>query len=71
MTCLEDYTFDYWIYLKKYIPNCIPEGFYYDNTTGQLVECNTITYKYFDVSDEKRICFSYVYECPPEYPYLN
>ena len=50
LNCLENYTFDYWYYLKKYIPNCIPEGYYYDNTTDELVKCETITYKYFDVS---------------------
>ena len=37
MTCLEDYSFDYWYYLKKYIPNCIPEGYFYNNVT-RLVE---------------------------------
>ena len=30
LTCLEEYTYDYWAYLGRYIANCVPVNNYYD-----------------------------------------
>ena len=41
LTCSEEYSFDYWFYLKKYIANCVPDGYFYDNETSTLVQCDS------------------------------
>ena len=71
LTCLDNYTFDYWYYLKNGESYCIPEGYYYDKEDNIIQECNSTSYKYFNTSNNKIICFKSNYECPLDYPYLN
>ena len=71
LSCLDNYTFDYWSYLKNSESYCIPEGYYYDKEDNIIKECYTTSYKYFNTSNNKIICFKSDYECPPDYPYLN
>ena len=71
-TCLPQYMYDYWYYQNVYISNCVPEGYYNDRETGKLVKCDDNNSKfYLNLTDNKRICFKYMYNCPNEYPYLN
>ena len=71
LSCSENYTFDYWSYLKNGEFYCIPEGYYYVKEDKIIKECNTTSYKYFNASNDKIICFKSDYQCPPDYPYLN
>ena len=71
LSCSDNYTFDYWSYLKNDESYCIPEGYYYDKENNIIKECNSTSYKYFNISNNKIICFKSDYECPPDYPYLN
>ena len=70
LTCLSDYTYDYWHYLKKYIPNCIPINKFYDNETKSVINCEENFY-YFYPEQDKRICFKNGLDCPDDFPYLN
>ena len=69
LTCLTPYQYDYWYYLQKYIANCVPEGKYYDLNISKLVDCDSGKYKYFYPETNKKICFKYEYECPPQFRY--
>ena len=66
--CLEDYTYDYWAYLGKYIGNCVEENKYYDfGGTNKIINCDS-SFKYFiDNKNNKRICFKPDQECPYDY----
>ena len=72
-TCLENYTYDYWAYLGKYIPNCVPENMYFDlNDTNTMINCdNTFDYLYDYNNNEKKICFKSDKECPKRYSNYN
>ena len=73
VTCLPEYTFDYWNYFNNtYSSNCVP--FDYMNLIEQniVVKCNTQDYKfYFNKTKNATICFLKNYECPWEYHYFN
>ena len=73
LSCLEPYTYNYFNYFNIFQSNCVPEGYYNDIETGQLIECNSIKYKYYfnKTDNNKRICFKYDYECPISYNYLD
>ena len=71
LTCLEEYTYDYWAYLGRYIANCVPVNNYYDFDNHQLINCGS-DYKYLlDNTNNKKICFMPEKECPIEYSYYN
>ena len=70
LTCLPDYTYDYWYYLNKYIPNCIAENKFYDNETKTVINCDENFY-YFYPEQDKKICFKNSLDCPNDFPYLN
>ena len=69
-TCLENYKYDYWAYLGKYIGNCVPENMYFDlnsDGTGTLIYCGS-DFKYLiDAKTNKKICFKSDKACPIEY----
>ena len=69
-TCLQLYTYDYWHYIPKTIPNCIPENKFYDDESKQVIECDN-TFNYFYPEANKKICFKSGLDCPNDYPYLN
>ena len=73
LSCLESYTYDYFIYFNIFHSNCVPEGYYYDKELNQLIQCETVQYKYYyNLTDNnKRICFKYEYECPTSYNILD
>ena len=81
VTCLPQYTFDYYSYNNKLgnypdinKKNCVPEGYFNKlNPNPQLVKCDPSNSKfYYNITDNnKKICFEYLLECPDEYPYLN
>ena len=70
LTCLQPYTYDYWHYLPKYIPNCIPENKFYDDVSKQVINCDS-TFNYFYPEADKKICFKSGLDCPNDFPYLN
>ena len=74
-TCLEQYSYDYWAYLGKYIANCVPENMYYDldpeTGTGTLINCGTDFNYLIDVNTGKKICFKPDKSCPDEYSKYN
>ena len=71
LTCLEDYTYDYWAYLGKYIANCVPENKYYDFDNHLMVNCES-SFKFLnDNQNHKRICFKDNEECPLQYSNYN
>ena len=71
LSCLEDYSYDYWTYLGKYYGNCIAINQYYDKTNNQIINCDS-TFKYLkDHETNKRICFKESDVCPDEYSYYN
>ena len=72
-TCLENYTYDYWAYLGKYIPNCVPENMYFDfEATNTMINCdNTFKHLYDHDHNEKSICFKSDKVCPDEYSNYN
>ena len=39
ITCLDDYKYDYFNYFGIYPSNCVPEGHFYDQETGNIVKC--------------------------------
>ena len=41
LSCLEPYTYDYFTYFNIFKSNCVPEGYYNDEESGFLVECNS------------------------------
>jgi hypothetical protein len=47
LSCLEPYTYDYFSYFNIFESNCVPEGYYNDRENNQLVECNSVIYKYY------------------------
>ena len=69
------YQYDYWFYNDKGENNqlhCVPEGYYYDKEEDNIFLCNSTAYKYyFNVTDNRIICFKEAYECPETYPFLN
>ena len=73
LSCLEPYTYNYFNYFNIFQSNCVPEGYYIDLEAGQLIECNSIEYKYYfnKTDNNKRICFKNDYECPISYSYFN
>ena len=69
-TCLEDYKYDYWAYMGKYIANCVPQNMYFDlnsDGTGTLINCGNDFNYLIDAKTNKRICFKSDEECPKEY----
>ena len=67
LSCLEPYTYDYFRYFNKFKSNCVPEGYYNDEESGNLVECESVSkYKFYfnETDNNKRICFKYEYKCP-------
>ena len=73
LSCLEPYTYDYFSYFNIFENNCVPEGYYNDRENNQLVECDSVEYKYYynKTDNNKMICFKYDYECPTSYNYFN
>ena len=71
LSCLEDYSYDYWTYLGKYYGNCVAINQYYDRNNNQIINCDN-TFKYLkDHETNKRICFKESDVCPDEYSYYN
>ena len=69
-TCLEDYKYDYWAYMGKYIANCVPQNMYFDlnsDGTGTLINCGNDFNYLIDAKTNKRICFKSDEECPKKY----
>ena len=73
VTCLPDYTFDYWNYFNNtYSSNCVPYNYMNIIEQNIVVECNTQDYKfYYNKTKNATICFRKNYECPREYHYFN
>ena len=73
LSCLEQYTYNYFSYFNIFKSICVPEGYYYDKEVEQLIKCDTVQYKYYyNITDNnKRICFKYDYECPTSYNFLD
>ena len=77
LTCLPQYTYDYYSYnnyLNIYPGNCVPEGYY--NELGEnpkLVKCDSSNSKFYynKTDDNKRICFDKLKDCPEVYSFLN
>ena len=55
--CSENYIYDYFYYLEKIIFLCIPEGYLYNYETRLIKKCESTQYKFFYLSNRKRICF--------------
>ena len=70
LTCLEDYTYNYWHYVDKYTQNCVQENYFYDETSKDNIECDN-TFKYFYPQEGKKICFKSDLNCPDEFNYYN
>ena len=73
VTCLSEYTFDYWNYFNRtYSSNCVPYNYLNLIEQSKVVECNTQDYKfYFNKTKNATICFLKKFECPWEYHYFN
>ena len=71
LKCSEEYSFDYWHYINMANIFCVPKEYYYDRENENIIRCDLAEFKYFNVSNDKTICFKSDYECPPEYPLLN
>ena len=67
--CLEESQYDYPNNNSSY---CVPEGYFYNKIENRLILCNSTNSKfYFNLTNNKRICFDINLNCPDEYPYLN
>ena len=73
LTCLEQYSYDYWIYIGKYFGNCVEENKYYDEPNKQMINCDYTNnnFKYLINSDNKKICFKNEDKCPDLYSNYN
>ena len=70
--CLPMYQYDYWYYYNNTQGNCVPEGYYNNLETKELVQCNPGENKYYiNITDNKTICFKDDYPCPNSYPSFN
>jgi hypothetical protein len=59
LSCLPEYQYDYFRFSET---NCVPEGYYYNNETNQLVKCDKESYAFqFDEKSNKTFCFPYKY----------
>ena len=68
-TCLDDFSF---YNSEGWNKKCVPEGYFYDNVTNSLKECNSENSKFFiNKTNSKRICFKKDYECPSNYSNYN
>ena len=72
LSCSEPYNYNYFSYFNIYQSNCVPEGYYYDIETRQLIKCDTVEHKYYfnKTDNNKKICFKYDYDCPTSYNFL-
>ena len=70
ITCLKQYQYDYF---NDFLTNCVPENHFKNKEDNyKIVECdNSNSRFYINTTNNKRICFKNIYECPSEYPYLN
>ena len=69
LSCLEEYRF---FNFKQFNLNCVPEGFYYDYDSNQLIQCDNFNSKfYINLTDNNRICIKSSDPCPEEYPFYN
>ena len=65
-TCLVNYD-----YSKEKSSNCVPEGYYRDKETGNILKCNENNSKfYFDKEENKTICFNDEIICPENFIYF-
>ena len=75
LSCLPEYQYDYFFFSNKLEENpniCVPKGKYYNKITKKLTYCNENYSRYYvNTTNNKRICFRSVYECPPSYPIFN
>ena len=74
LSCLPQYTYDYYNYFNIFPENCVPEGYF--NVLGtekKIVQCTAFNSKfYYNKTDHnKRICFDKEKECPDTYAFLN
>ena len=68
-SCLPNYRY---FYNNEFNNNCIPNGYFYDKEAQILTQCSDDNSKfYFDLNENKKICFKKIYECPEEYHYYN
>ena len=68
LTCLPLYQYDYF---NEYPSNCVPEGYFNDKEEKKLVQCTSTNSKYYFDTNNKKICFKNIYNCPDEYAYWN
>ena len=66
-SCLDEYKYDY---PDITLPNCVPKG-YFKESQNNIKECNYNNSNfYFDISNNKSICFKNTFLCPDDYPFL-
>ena len=75
LSCLSEYQYDYYYFANIPRDNsdiCIPEGKYYEEV-NILSSCkdNSNTKYYINTTDNKKICFKDIYDCPNSYPVYN
>ena len=75
LSCLPEYQYDYFYFSNKAEENpniCVPEGKYYYKDNNKLIDCNEYYFNYyFNITNNKKICFSRGYECPSSYQIYN
>ena len=74
LSCLPEYQYDYFYFTQKNNNNelltCVPEKYY--NNGNNLTQCdNENTKHYFNLTNNKTICFDSYYDCPLSYPVYN
>ena len=74
LSCLPEYQYDYFYFTQKNNNNelltCVPEKYY--NNGNNLTQCDDENTKhYFNLTNNKTICFDSYYDCPLSYPVYN
>ena len=73
-SCKSMYQYDYWYFINEInnTENCVPEGYYKELETNNLLLCNISNYKYYyNTTNNKTICFQDIHNCPSSYPFYN
>ena len=74
ISCLSEYQYDYFYFTQKnsenQLLNCVPKDYFY--YLGNLTPCDEGNTKHYtNTTNNKSICFSEEYPCPPSYPNYN
>ena len=69
LSCLPEYQYDFYNLSKT---NCVPEGYYYNNDTNQLVKCDKENFAFIlDEKSNKTFCVPYEFSDCTYYDFIN